>query len=94
MLARSMMKNCQEDEWERTVDVNCKGVMNGFGAVLKASARARVCVFGMSTSADFLSIVLQGMTERGVGHIITISSDAGRRIFPNLVRTNAQPKIV
>jgi NADP-dependent 3-hydroxy acid dehydrogenase YdfG len=30
-----MMKNCHEDEWERTVDVNCKGVMNGFGAVLK-----------------------------------------------------------
>ena len=29
------MKNCHEDEWERTVDVNCKGVMNGFGAVLK-----------------------------------------------------------
>jgi NADP-dependent 3-hydroxy acid dehydrogenase YdfG len=28
----TMMKNCQEDEWERTVDVNCKGVMNGFGA--------------------------------------------------------------
>ena len=54
------MKNCQEDEWERTVDVNCKGVMNGFGSVLT------------------------GMTERGVGHIITISSDAGRRVFPNL----------
>ncbi|XP_071786315.1 uncharacterized protein [Asterias amurensis] len=24
-----------EDEWERTVDVNCKGVLNGIGAVLK-----------------------------------------------------------
>ena len=32
----TMMKNCQEEEWERTVDVNCKGVMHGFGAVLKA----------------------------------------------------------
>lgn len=56
----TMMKNCQEDEWNQTVDVNCKGVLNGFGAVLP------------------------GMTERGAGHIITISSDAGRRVFANL----------
>ena len=28
------MKNLHEDEWERTVDTNCKGVLNGFGAVL------------------------------------------------------------
>jgi NADP-dependent 3-hydroxy acid dehydrogenase YdfG len=56
----TLMKNAQEDEWERTVDVNCKGVLNGFGAVLP------------------------GMVERGAGHIITISSDAGRRVFPKL----------
>ena len=56
----TLMKNVQEDEWERTVDVNCKGVLNGFGAVLPS------------------------MTKRGSGHIITISSDAGRRVFPNL----------
>jgi NADP-dependent 3-hydroxy acid dehydrogenase YdfG len=56
----TLMKNAQEDEWERTVDVNCKGVLNGFGAVLP------------------------GMVERGSGHIITISSDAGRRVFPKL----------
>lgn len=54
------MKNCMEDQWEQTVDVNCKGVLNGFGAVLP------------------------GMVERGSGHIITISSDAGRRVFPKL----------
>ena len=30
----TMMKNVKEDEWEQTVDVNCKGVLNGFGAVL------------------------------------------------------------
>ena len=56
----TMMKNCQCDEWDRTVDVNCKGVLNGFGAVLG------------------------GMVKRGSGHIVTISSDAGRRIFPSL----------
>lgn len=54
------MKNLHEDEWERTVDVNCKGTMFGVGAVLG------------------------GMVERGSGHIVNISSDAGRRIFPSL----------
>mgnify|MGYP006088452137 FL=1 len=56
----TLMKNCKVDEWEKTVDVNCKGVLNGFGAVL------------------------DGMVKRGKGHIITISSDAGRRVFPKL----------
>ena len=56
----TLMKNCKEDEWTQTVDVNCKGVLNGFGAVL------------------------EGMVARGKGHIITISSDAGRRVFPKL----------
>lgn len=54
------MKNLHEDEWERTVDVNCKGTMFGVGAVLG------------------------GMIERSSGHIVNISSDAGRRIFPSL----------
>ena len=56
----TLMKNCQMSEWNRTVDVNCKGVLNGFGAVLP------------------------GMVKRKKGHIITISSDAGRRVFPSL----------
>jgi len=54
------MRNLKEDEWEQAVDVNCKGVLNGIGAVLT------------------------GMLERGRGHIINISSDAGRKAFPGL----------
>lgn len=56
----TMMKNVRADEWERTVEVNCKGALNCVGAVLP------------------------GMVERGRGHIVTISSDAGRVVFPGL----------
>ena len=56
----TLMKNGREQEWERTVEVNCKGALNCVGAVLP------------------------GMLERGRGHIVTISSDAGRKVFPGL----------
>jgi NADP-dependent 3-hydroxy acid dehydrogenase YdfG len=56
----TMMKNVRADEWDRTVEVNCKGALNCVGAVLP------------------------GMMERGRGHIVTISSDAGRVVFPGL----------
>ena len=56
----TLMENGREDEWEKTVEVNCKGALNCVGAVLG------------------------GMLVRGRGHILTISSDAGRRVFPGL----------
>jgi NADP-dependent 3-hydroxy acid dehydrogenase YdfG len=56
----TMMKNVREDEWKRTVEVNCKGALNCVGAALP------------------------GMLERGRGHIVTITSDAGRKVFPGL----------
>lgn len=56
----TMMANCQIDEWERTVDVNCKGLLH--------------C----------LSATVPGMLSRGSGHIVAISSDAGRKVFPGL----------
>ncbi|SMQ45634.1 unnamed protein product [Zymoseptoria tritici ST99CH_3D7] len=56
----TMMANTQTEEWERTVDVNCKGLLN--------------C----------LSNVVPSMLERGTGHIVAISSDAGRKCFPGL----------
>ena len=56
----TLMKNLRQQEWERTVEVNCNGALNCVGAVLP------------------------GMLERGRGHIVTISSDAGRKVFPGL----------
>ena len=56
----TLMRSLYEDDWEQTVDVLCKGMLNCVGAVLG------------------------GMLDRGRGHIVTISSDAGRKVFPGL----------
>ncbi|KAI8963240.1 acetyl-CoA synthetase-like protein [Daldinia sp. FL1419] len=56
----TMMANAHTEEWERTVDVNCKGLLH--------------C----------LSSTVPAMLSRGSGHIVAISSDAGRKVFPGL----------
>jgi NADP-dependent 3-hydroxy acid dehydrogenase YdfG len=66
----TLMKNSYEDDWERTVDVVCKGMLNCVGAVLG------------------------GMIARRRGHIVTISSDAGRKVFPGLAVYSASKSFV
>ncbi|KAH0839107.1 hypothetical protein AYO21_04700 [Fonsecaea monophora] len=56
----TMMANAHVEDWDRTVDVNCKGLLH--------------C----------LSSVVPSMISRGNGHIVAISSDAGRKVFPGL----------
>ncbi|KAN0065680.1 hypothetical protein ACQY0O_000810 [Thecaphora frezii] len=56
----TLMQNIKVDEWEQTVDVNCKGLLN------------------------VLSTSLPLLLPRGTGHIVAISSDAGRKVFPGL----------
>lgn len=56
----TLMTNAQVDDWDRTVDVNCKGLLH--------------C----------LSSVVPSMVSRGSGHVVAISSDAGRKVFPGL----------
>ena len=64
------MKNLREENWERTVEVNCKGALN--------------CV----------AAVLPRILERGRGHIVTISSDAARKVFPGLAVYSASKLFV
>merc|ERR1719431_1643288 len=54
------MKNLHLDEWNRQVDVNVKGVLNGVGCVLTK------------------------MLARRTGHIVNMSSNAGRKGFEGL----------
>jgi NADP-dependent 3-hydroxy acid dehydrogenase YdfG len=56
----TLYKNVFTEEWTRTVDVNCKGLLH--------------C----------LAPILPKMLERNTGHIVAISSDAGRKVFPGL----------
>lgn len=55
-----LLKNVNQDSWDRTIDINCKGVLNGIASVLPK------------------------MLERKSGHIVNISSDAGRKVFAGL----------
>ncbi|KAH7329483.1 non-ribosomal peptide synthetase [Stachybotrys elegans] len=56
----TMMANVNVEQWEQTVDVNCKGLLHA------------------------LSSTVPSMLSRGAGHIVAISSDAGRKVFPGL----------
>ncbi|MBI9089397.1 MAG: SDR family oxidoreductase [Desulfobacterium sp.] len=48
----SFMKNLHEDEWDRMIDVNIKGVLNGIGAVLPAmQAQNRGHIINVSSVA-------------------------------------------
>ncbi|MGB3849785.1 MAG: SDR family oxidoreductase [Tunicatimonas sp.] len=58
LMPLSFAKNLKTDEWEKMVDVNIKGVLNGVAAVLPK------------------------MMDNRQGHIINISSVAGRKVFP------------
>jgi thioester reductase-like protein len=56
----TLIANARTDEWERTVEVNIKGVMH------------------------LLDSTIPAMLQRGSGHVVAISSDAGRKVFPGL----------
>lgn len=65
----TLMKNAQTEEWDRTVDVNCKGLLNCLSSVVP----------GMLSRAS-----PSGSSPGSSPHIVAISSDAGRKVFPGL----------
>ncbi len=58
LMPLSYVEKLKTDEWEKMVDVNLKGVLNGVAATLPI------------------------MQEQKTGHIINVSSSAGRKYFP------------
>ena len=64
------MQNALMDQWDQSIDVNCRGVTNCYGCCIPQ------------------------MVEAGRGRIVTISSDAGVRDFPNLAVYCASKRFV
>ncbi|KAK5989814.1 putative oxidoreductase [Cladobotryum mycophilum] len=56
----TLMANGLTEQWDRMIDVNCKGVLH--------------C----------LAATVPGMLERKTGHVVGISSDAGRKAYAGL----------
>ncbi|TPX08586.1 uncharacterized protein E0L32_009925 [Thyridium curvatum] len=56
----TLMAGARTEQWEQTVDVNCKGLLH--------------C----------LAAAVPGFLARGKGHVVAITSDAGRKVFPGL----------
>merc|ERR1719162_997580 len=66
----TLMKNLHYDEWDQTIDINCKGTVNVAGGVFPHMLAAKK------------------------GHIINISSDAAKTVFPALTVYNAAKSYV
>lgn len=64
------MKNAMMDQWDTTIDVNCRGATNCMGATIPSMVKAKK------------------------GKIISITSDAGVRDFPNLAVYCASKRFV
>ena len=51
---------------------------------LREEDRERTVEVNCKGAMNAVAAVLPGMLERGRGHVVTISSDAGRKVFPGL----------
>ncbi|CAK7270972.1 putative NRPS-like protein biosynthetic cluster [Sporothrix epigloea] len=71
----TMMASVRAEEWDRTVDVNCKGLLHCLAATVP----------GMLQRAKPTPLAENEEYSPGRSpHIVCISSDAGRKVFPGL----------
>jgi NADP-dependent 3-hydroxy acid dehydrogenase YdfG len=101
----SFMKNLHEDEWEQTIDVNVKGVMNSIAAVLPSmmeqkdghivniSSIAGISVFGSAAVYCGTKYAVEAITE-GIRLELTIPYNIrATSIRPGGVNTNLMSTI-
>jgi NADP-dependent 3-hydroxy acid dehydrogenase YdfG len=101
----SYMKNLHEDEWEQTIDVNVKGVMNSIAAVLPAmmeqknghivniSSIAGISVFGSAAVYCGTKYAVEAITE-GIRLELTVPYNIrATSIRPGGVDTNLMSTI-
>ncbi len=83
--AEDLVRRVEEELGPPDILVNCAGVM--YYTLMKnlhwEEWAQTVDVICMGTM-HCIGTALPGMLERGRGHIVTISSDAGRKVFPGL----------
>ncbi|KIH89895.1 NRPS-like enzyme [Sporothrix brasiliensis 5110] len=78
----TMMASVRTDEWERTVDVNCKGLLHCLAATVPGMlSRAKP---HPPTPAELAAGGGDDQLRGRSPHIVCISSDAGRKVFPGL----------
>jgi len=101
----SFMKNLHEEEWEQTIDVNIKGVMNSIAAVLPAmmeqkdghivniSSIAGISVFGSAAVYCGTKYAVEAITE-GIRLELTVPYNIrATSIRPGAVETNLMSTI-
>ncbi|CAK7211840.1 putative NRPS-like protein biosynthetic cluster [Sporothrix eucalyptigena] len=71
----TMMASVRAEEWDRTVDVNCKGLLHCLAATVPGMLQ-RAKPTPLSANEEYAP----GRSP----HIVCISSDAGRKVFPGL----------
>ncbi|WP_119066681.1 SDR family oxidoreductase [Rubrobacter indicoceani] len=80
-----LVRRTEQELGPPDVLVNCAGVMYyTLMANLRQDDWERTVSVGCNGLLNAVGAVLPGMLSRGRGHIVTVSSDAGRKAFPGL----------
>jgi NADP-dependent 3-hydroxy acid dehydrogenase YdfG len=92
---RSLVAGVEEELGPVEILVNCAGVM--YYTLMKNRREEeweQTVEVNCIGALNCIGAVLDGMLERGRGHIVTISSDAGRKVFPGLAVYSASKYFV